>query len=160
MTRGPAPKPTVMKQLAGNPGKRPLNGEEPQFDASAPTCPRHLSTTARREWKRVVHILVDAGVVTQVDRAILALYCQSYGRWVDAENKLAKGEMTEETPNGMVVQAAWLQIANKAMEFVKRYAEQLGMTPAARSRIHVEKQEAKKSLAEMLFDGVNDGRTV
>lgn len=158
MSRGPAPKPTVLKQLAGNPGKRPLNGEEPQIASGAPTCPRHLSAAARREWKRVVHILADAGVVTQVDRAILSLYCQAYGRWVDAENALAKGDLTEETPNGMVVQSAYLQIATKAMENVKRFAEQLGMTPASRSRIHVEKAEAKKSLAEMLFEGVSDGR--
>ncbi len=159
MTRGPAPKPTKLKVLAGNPGKRPLNGAEPQFAPGVPTCPRHLSGAARREWHRIAHVLADAGVLTQVDRAVLALYCQAYGRWAEAERAVAKGGMTDKTPNGLEIQSVYLQIANKAMEQVKRYGAELGLTPAARTRIHVEGVEAKKSLAEMLFEGVGDGAT-
>lgn len=160
MTRGPAPKPTALKQLAGNPGKRPLNGSEPQYPAELPTAPRHLSADAQREWRRVGKLLVGAGVMTAVDRAVLALYCQAYGRWAEAERAIAKAEngLIDLTPNGLAVQSVWLQIANKSMEQVRRYGAELGLTPAARTRIHVEKVEEQKSLAEMLFEGVSDGR--
>jgi P27 family predicted phage terminase small subunit len=117
---------------------------------------------AQREWRRVGKLLVGAGVMTGVDRAVLALYCQAYGRWVEAEEKLIGEDgvsgLTDLTPNGMVIQSVYLQIANKAMEQVKRYGAELGLTPAARTRIHVQSVEAKKSLAEMLFEGVADGR--
>ena len=159
MTRGPAPKPTVLKQLAGNPGKRPLNGAEPQYAAELPSAPRHLSAAAQREWRRVGKYLVAAGVMTAVDRAVLALYCQAYARWVEAEKQLAKPEaLTDTTPNGMTVMSAWLTIANKAMDQVKRYGAELGLTPASRTRIHVEQTEARKSLVEELFEGVASGR--
>lgn len=161
---GPAPKPTAIKVLAGNPGKRPLNGSEPQFAPEAPTCPRHLNAPARREWRRVVKVLADAGVMTMVDRAILALYCQAYGRWVIAEDRIAELEaqepdsgMVQLTPNKMETQGVWLQIANRAMEQTKKYAGELGMTPAARTKIHAQSTEAKKSLVEELFEGVANG---
>ena len=158
MTRGPAPKPTALKQLAGNPGKRPLNGSEPVYEAELPSAPRHLSAVAQREWRRVGKLLVSAGVMTGVDRAVLALYCQAYARWVEAEKKLASVDAwIDSTPNGMQVQSAWLTIANKAMDQVKRFGAELGLTPASRTRIHVEKAEQQKSLAEILFEGARDG---
>lgn len=150
---GPAPKPTITKRLAGNPGKRPLNDAEPQFSAEVPTCPRHLSTAARTEWHRVAHALADAGVLTAVDRAALAAYCQAYGRWVEAERELMASGKVALTPNGYPVQSVWLQIANKAMEQMHKFAAEFGMTPAARTRVHANKQERQMSLAEILFDG-------
>ncbi|HZK10243.1 MAG TPA: phage terminase small subunit P27 family, partial [Clostridia bacterium] len=35
-TRGRKPKPTALKVLEGNPGKRPLNKNEPQPERKAP----------------------------------------------------------------------------------------------------------------------------
>ena len=41
-TRGRKPKPTAMKELEGNPGKRPLNPNEPRPERKAPRCPAWL----------------------------------------------------------------------------------------------------------------------
>lgn len=155
---GPAPKPTALKRLAGNPGKRPLNGDEPVFEPEVPSAPRHLNAVAQREWRRVARGLADAGVLTKMDRATLAAYCANYARWAEAENKLRTDGMVDKTPNGMAVQGVWLQISNKAQVLMLKFAQELGLTPAARTRVRVEKVEAKKSLAEILFDGVADGR--
>ena len=43
---GPPPKPTKLKLLAGNPGKRPLNENEPEPEAVAPSVPAHLDDEA------------------------------------------------------------------------------------------------------------------
>ena len=48
---GRPPKPTILKLLEGNPGKRPLNladGVNPEV--AVPSVPRHLSVTAVKEW--------------------------------------------------------------------------------------------------------------
>src|SRR5688572_9415358 len=50
--RGPAPRPTHLRVLDGNPSKRPLNGDEPMPDG-APTCPTILDKEAKQEWKRI-----------------------------------------------------------------------------------------------------------
>src|SRR5689334_3828108 len=51
--RGPAPKPTAIKKIQGNPGKRPLNENEPQLEPGIPECPDYLDEIARKEWARI-----------------------------------------------------------------------------------------------------------
>ena len=136
---GPAPKPTKLKELAGNPGKRKLNKSEPKPVPGIPSCPRHLSDRAKREWHRVTRELNAVGLLTQVDRAELAIYCQAYARWIEAEEYVTEHGLTVTTPNLFVVPSPYLGIANKAMEQMHKFAQQFGMTPAARSRISLEK---------------------
>jgi P27 family predicted phage terminase small subunit len=77
------------------------------------------------------------GVLTVVDRAALAAYCQACGRWVEAEEKLKETPALFKTPSGYVQQSPWLGIANKQLEIMGRYMTELSMTPAARSRVSV-----------------------
>ena len=56
-SRGRTPKPTAIKQLEGNPGKRQLNTNEPKPKQKAPTCPKWLDDEAKKEWKlSLIHI--------------------------------------------------------------------------------------------------------
>ena len=48
-TRGRKPKPTALKVLEGNPGKRPLNENEPKPENKAPRCPSWLEQEAKNE---------------------------------------------------------------------------------------------------------------
>ena len=136
--RGRKPKPTRLKLLEGNPGKRPISGREPQPPASQPTCPAHLSPTAKAEWKRLAQTLNRIGVLTQVDRAALAAYCQAYGRWVEAEKKLKETPVLLKTPAGYVQQSPWLTVSNKQMELMAKYMAELGLTPSSRTRLAVQ----------------------
>jgi hypothetical protein len=74
---GRKPKPTVLKLITGNPGRRPLNRREPKLRPGIPSCPPHLSPEAKREWSRVIPLLAECRLVTEVDRAALAAYCQA-----------------------------------------------------------------------------------
>ena len=89
-TRGRKPKPTALKVLEGNPGKRPLNNKEPQPEKKAPRCPSWLEPEAKKEWKRMAKTLEAIGVLTQVDKAAYAGYCQAYARWKEREEFLSK----------------------------------------------------------------------
>lgn len=151
---GRRPLPTAVKQMRGNPGKRPLNDAEPKPDTTMPQAPTHLNKAGRAEWRRVARRLHNAGVLTYVDRGVLAVYCQAYGRWAEAEVELRQRGEVIETTNGNLVQSPWLQIANKAMEQMIRAARELGLTPASRSAIKVEKPA--ESLADLLFAGVDE----
>lgn len=135
--RGRKPKPTSLKLLQGNPGKRPINGREPQPPSSLPTCPSHLSPTAKAEWKRLAKVLNEIGVLTQVDRTVMAAYCQAYGRWVEAEKKLQETPAILKTPAGYIQQSPWLSISNKQMELMAKFMAELGLTPASRSRLAI-----------------------
>lgn len=52
------------------------------------------------------------GVLTLVDRAVLAAYRQAWGRWVEAEEKLKETPVMLKTPSGYVQQSPWLSVAN------------------------------------------------
>lgn len=77
------------------------------------------------------------GVLTVADRGALAAYCQAWGRWVEAEEKLAATPLLLKAPSGYVQQSPWLSIANKQLELMGRYMAELGLTPASRTRVAV-----------------------
>jgi P27 family predicted phage terminase small subunit len=132
---GPPRKPTAWRRMEGNRGKKAWNHAEPMPPEGVPDCPEHLSDEARAEWHRLVDTLVSMGVITIVDRAVLAAYCQAYGRWVEAEEKLRETPLLIKTPSGYVQQSPWLGIANRQMELMGRYMAEIGLTPASRSRV-------------------------
>lgn len=82
---GRKPKPTAVKKLEGNPGKRKLNTKEPVPGKGMPDCPKWLLPDAREEWKRLSEKLNQMGVLTEIDRSAFAAYCQSYARWKEAQ---------------------------------------------------------------------------
>jgi P27 family predicted phage terminase small subunit len=142
--RGRKPKPTAIRKAEGNPGKRAFNPHEPLPPGGKPSCPPHLSTVAKTEWKRICGILYDMGVITQIDRAVLAGYCQAYARWVEAERKLKEGPTLIKTPSGYVQQSPWLGISHKNQELMGRYMAELGLTPASRSKIAIDTRDASR----------------
>ena len=68
--RGRTPKPTRLKMLTGNPGKRALNGNEPRPEAAIPECPAELGPVARTEWDRLAGELAALRLLTNLDRAV------------------------------------------------------------------------------------------
>jgi P27 family predicted phage terminase small subunit len=87
------------------------------------------------EWKRLAAQLTVLRILTELDRAALAAYCQAYGRWVEAERKLHETPMLLNLPSGFVQQNPWLTIANKQLELMHKFLTEFGLSPAARSRV-------------------------
>lgn len=160
--RGRKATPTALKQLAGNPGKRPLNTSEPPvpIPARTPRVPDFLNRYGKREWRRLVKILVEVGLYSVVDRAALAMYCQAYGRWIEAEIAVeVLRQQHEDTIDGGWVlvsdkgnpyQNPMLSIANTAWEQVRKMLPEFGLTPSSRQRLIFEPTDEPNQL-EMLF---------
>jgi len=157
--RGRKPKPTHLKLVGGNAGKRKLNENEAKFEPNLPPPPPFLSKPAMVEWGRVSQDLYVAGLLSKVDRAALAAYCQAYGRWEQAEETLAKMAARDELTNGLMIKTTGgnaiqnpiVGIANKAALDMVRYAEQFGMTPSARSRIEATPPAKQGDAADKFF---------
>ena len=134
-TRGRKPTPTAIKELEGNPGKRPLNDAEPKPEKKAPPCPKWLEPEAKKEWRRLSKQLEKIGVLTEVDQAAFASYCQAYARWKEAEERITDRGLVIRTPSGYPQQVPYISIAQQYLRLMHQFAEQFGLTPAARSRI-------------------------
>jgi P27 family predicted phage terminase small subunit len=140
----------VVKLIQGNAGKRPLNKQEPKPKVEIPPCPQHLSKVAKQEWKRMAAQLHALGMLTAIDRAALAAYCQSWGRWIEAEWRLEVEGVTVPAADGHLKPSPWLSVADKALNTMHRYAIEFGMTPASRSRVKAEPPPAPDPFEELL----------
>ena len=134
-TRGRKPKPTALKILEGNPGKRPLNENEPIPPKGSVKCPSWLEPEAKKEWKRLAPSLEAMGVLTQVDLTAFAGYCQAYARWREAEEFLTQHGSIFKTPSGYVQQVPQVSIAQQNLKIMQSFCSEFGLTPATRARI-------------------------
>jgi P27 family predicted phage terminase small subunit len=135
--RGRKPKPTALKVLAGNPGKRKLNHSEP-IAPGIPECPEFLDTEAKAEWFRTAKVLTDMGVLTKADRSALAAYCVAYSRWVHAEDQVKKyGFIVKSPEKGFPMKSPYLTVADQALEIMRKLMVEFGMTPSSRSRLRL-----------------------
>ena len=133
--RGPKPLPRNVVELRGNPGKRPLNEDEPVIQpiTELPEPPRKLKLEAKREWKRVIPYIIGNRLVGEESLSVLATYCTLHAAMVLAEKK------------GELPPAAYIsQYRSLAGEF--------GLTPSARTRIKAG-GNAKKTEEEKRFFG-------
>jgi P27 family predicted phage terminase small subunit len=111
--------------------------------------PAYLTEEAAAEWIRLEPKLVALGLMSQLDRAAFAFYCQAYGRYVYAEKQIElarKADEAERREGGGVYYmagkdrdtqklTAWVQISRIAFEQTKSLLSEFGLSPAARARM-------------------------
>jgi len=114
---------------------------EPQPTSTiAVTCPVWLSATAKAEWRRRAPELSRLGLLTDLDVAQFAAYCQAYARWVRFERRLEAlmrtrdGELVE-TPNGFQQPHVMVKMAKDAADTMRRFAALFGMSPSDRASL-------------------------
>lgn len=152
--RGRKPKPTALKVLEGNPGKRQLNVVEPKPRNKAPKCPAWLDAEAKKEWRSLAKQLEELGVLTQVDMAAFAGYCEAYSRWKEAEEFISKHGTIVKTPSGYWQQVPQVSIAQTYLKIMIKFCEQFGLTPSSRSRIVPDKNaDEGEDPMEMMLRG-------
>jgi P27 family predicted phage terminase small subunit len=153
MARGPQPKPTVIKLITGNPGRRPLNEREAKPAVAIPSPPDLLKGEALKEWKRITPLLAEVGLMAKLDRAILAGYCKAWDRWLECERMLETTGLIVKAANGYPMYSPYLAAANKALDQARQYSEQIGLSGASRSRIKANEPALPADGAEAFLRG-------
>ncbi len=151
--RGPAPTPTEVLKLRGSTlvTKR-REQSEAKGPVGKPRGPDWLDKDGKAMWRHLVPLLDAMGVLTRVDGNALARYCRLWSRWRKAEAFIdEKGEMypLRDEKGQVKYFQQWPQvaIAHKLALQLSRLEQELGMTPAARSRIRIEKKNDKPRTA-------------
>lgn len=137
---GRKPKPTALKVLEGNPGRRPLPRREPQPTVGSTVCPTWLPDEGKAEWKRVAPRLLRLGLLTELDRAALALYCDAWAQYARASAFIREHGHTYTNSRGKEVQYPQVGIAASAAVQLRGWCAEFGMTPSSRSRMQVAPQ--------------------
>lgn len=148
---GRKPKPTYLKLMDGNPGKRPLNMNEPSPAIELPEAPADLDDLALAEWEQLAPELVKVGCLSAIDARQLALYCDIRSRLVKAKQAL-KDEyvLAGAGENGGLYQNPLLAVVNKCTEQMMKIAAEFGMTPSSRTKIKVDNAFAAQQESPLL----------
>jgi P27 family predicted phage terminase small subunit len=137
-TRGPAPKPTRLKLLSGETRPSVINYAEPIPAGGPLTPPTDLRPEARVVWERVIEAIGATGVLTSADKDLLRLYSEAFVRYQEAELMLSKTGPLLKGREGNFIKNPLHQIVRDNAEAVKKYARELGLTPAARVNLRGE----------------------
>lgn len=137
-------KPTALKLLQGTYRSDRAVNNEPKPKPAIPEVPTHLSDEAKVEWGRITEQLAGIGLLTKIDRAALAAYCECWADWVDASRLCASsvdehGKKTDrkviKTAAGNFVENPYFSIKKRSAELMHKFLVEFGMTPASRSKI-------------------------
>lgn len=134
--RGPPKKPTILKVIAGNPGKYPLPKNEPKPAAlDSLAVPRGLrGPVARAAWKRVAPKLRRMQVLSDADTDALLLYCRECQVYSDAEKMIRDEGITITTEQGLKKHPA-VTVLHEAATHMRNLMASFGMTPASRASV-------------------------
>lgn len=147
---GPPPKPTRLKLLQGNPGRRPLPKNEPHPQTGIPTRPHWLLPEAKREWTRIVPELNRLGLLAKIDRALISMWCQCWALCVDAVKDIRKNGTTFVMESGYEGQRPSVSIMNKMIEKMIALSARFGLTPSDRSRISLPEPQKEDDFSEYM----------
>jgi len=134
--RGPVPKPSALKRLHGDPShSHPAPKSEPTPPpAGDMSPPAHLGRDAAAAWRRLLPVLRTMGLFTQGDVVAFDVLCSAIGDYAMACRALKRGIVVRGS-DGERRRSPWLMVKAKAVEQIKQFAIEFGMTPAARARL-------------------------
>lgn len=139
--------PTHLKLLRNNPGKRKIEPEkEPQPEKGAPRCPPFITGEKRKIWKWTAKILDQMGIGSRADLLIMEGLCNQLMTLRKAENRLEKrrGNLLLKSPkSGWPMAHPLIAIRDNAWRNTQSILQELGFTPAARTRLRVQMIEEK-----------------
>lgn len=144
MGMGRQSKPTKLKELSDNPGKRKLNKAEPK-PYGLPTAPTTLSKDAKAVWARLV-VAMPVGVYTAADGFVMALFCEAVASWKTACAMIAKHGPELKGSTGQLKPSPWYAEQRAAAAQIASIGAKLGLDPVSRQNIITEGA-----------DGGNDG---
>ena len=144
MSKGRKKTPTELKLIQGNPGKRPINENEPKPGRSEYDAPVFLEVEAKEIWDEEAPRLIEIGILTEADRSMFGAYCQKRADWLYYTRKAKGSSEIVKSPSGYPMQNPYISLANKAFEQMIKVAVEFGITPSSRSKVLVDDTGRRK----------------
>ncbi|EQB97780.1 phage terminase small subunit P27 family, partial [Photorhabdus temperata] len=133
-------KPTARKALAGNPGKRALNKNEPVFTPLKGVLPpdwfaENNLNLAITMWEITVKELCGQGIICLTDLAVLERWCVAYEFWRRAVMNIAMQGNTVTGATGGLIKNPELTAKKEQESEMSATGSMLGLDPSSRQRL-------------------------
>lgn len=149
--RGPAPEPSILRYIRGNPSKAPMNDGEPVPEAITNIEPPEEiadDPLAVRKWNKTVPMLLRMRVFTAADTDAWTIYCRTWACWMRAKAKCEQfgrdNITTEPDPaDPSKRRIKWTQPYTWSVEErslandLRRLQQEFGLTPSSRSQVDI-----------------------
>lgn len=137
--RGRKPKPTWLKLIAGNPGKRATNDNEPEPVGALIDPPEWMSEAQKQGWRYAIEH-APPGLLRRLDRSVFTVWVVAEDLHRDAALKVAQyGVLIKAPHTGVLMQSPYVAVLNKQASIMLKAAAELGFSPSSRSRVQVAK---------------------
>lgn len=152
---GPPPTPTAVRQLQGNPGRRPLNDAEPVTPPVSVSPPDWVEgdAVALGFWHDLGNTVRAMNVAMESDRMALEMLTMCLAEARRAFLSLEKEGRTVFSAQGGEKPSPHFTIMSKMMIQAMNIMKEFGMTPAARSRVKSLAAGKPKSKLAGFMDG-------
>jgi P27 family predicted phage terminase small subunit len=152
---GPAPTPTAVKALKGNPGRRPLNTAEPVTPQLSITPPDWMEgdELAKQFWHEIGNVVRAMNVAQESDRVALELLALCLSEVRRARDELDREGRVSSSMQGGEQPSAQFKIMKQMIAQAVAIMKEFGMTPAARSRVKTLAAGQKKSKLSAFLGG-------
>lgn len=130
-----------------------MKGTKPALKADkaaitrTPKPPAWMADQARREWGRIMPLLVERKILTEADMGSVEAYCIATGQVRQMDVILAKEGAIIVTEKGARAHPAF-RIQADAMNRARLLAAELGLTPVSRSRPSIRDDDDDDSLLD------------
>lgn len=152
--KGRAPTPTkILKLRDSKRAKYNRHDDEPEPVLGVPRMPRGLPAEAKAEWKRIAPVLTRMGVLAEIEHAALTGYCESWSTYLEAIKLVKKVGLIAKRLDGTYAVNPAVKIKNDEKLAMLRFAQDLGLTPASRTRVHAKPKEQPRSGVGKFFGG-------
>lgn len=136
MKTGRKAKPTALKLLQGNPGKRALNVKEPEpVKVYQPQAPQSFNELEVAKWVEVCAKLAACRVLTELDLDALEIYVRNWVAMIEALNDISeRGKLLRSPSGGPMWNPSWAHYKH-AERVCRALQAEFGMTPSTRTSV-------------------------
>jgi P27 family predicted phage terminase small subunit len=155
---GPPPTPKAIRELQGNPGRRPINTEEPSTGplSITPSIAIENDDVAKEFWYAVGNLTKSMNVAQESDRMALEMLTICLAEVRRAYDELNTRGRTTVYENGVEQVSPYFSIMHKMISQAMSIMKEFGMTPAARTKVKAMAAPNKKSKLAQFLEGGDD----
>ena len=141
--RGRKPKPSFLKLIAGNPGRRPVNDAEPDPSGDLASAPGWMTEGQRSTWNQAARCS-PPGLLREIDESVFVVWVVAKDLHQESTKKVAQyGAVIKSANGGPPQQSPYLSVMNKQAAIMLKAASEMGFSPSSRSRVKVEKGKGR-----------------